>query len=790
MNNYKDFEEKVFQWLLKKHEADKSFTFSLRQKANKGAELDYFIGTENSNYFGTTFWYVPVYFPGSSTDLINLMFRLTDSGYNYYIQFNQTRNPPDKQNQAALALIIAIKAQAKKIFSSTYENGPGKKMEYFQIDSHAAEYKDIDTMLADADADLGKIMPLVDAAITSAKAQDPEFRAGRYSVEDFDKMLDKLKQRRLIHSSKKSVPDIDIEDEIQLPANEDEEWFPLNQILYGPPGTGKTFNTVNKAVAIANPVFNIEASSREQIHEEYDRLVENKFIRFTTFHQSLSYEDFIEGIKPKYDSIIETLTYPVKPGIFKSICFSALKATYNANIEVSNEVNFETLWKRFIDSLKNSFKDDDFPFETKEKSEMRADKTELEKGRIVTYYRWSNNSTKTIAGKTPFPINPEKIKEMYEEGITDNETNLKKRLKPILTYHLSPYYAVYKSFLSYLKSSIGEQYSAVIDQEDFDDDAVEYDGCLNQLRVLQQQNKLIKKGAPYVLIIDEINRGNVSQIFGELITLLEEDKRFGKSEGLTIKLPYSQTDFVVPDNLYIVGTMNTADRSVEALDTALRRRFVFEEMMPDSSLLNPQKMRDSFLTNYKEIILGGNKYDEERSENLLESFYSMIGYDTQTNAFFEPAVDDNEPTVIAPLAAGFAKISLPDSAIRLDRMLETINARIAKLLSKDQQIGHAFFINAISVEQVYDIFYQKLIPQLQEYFYGDFGKVGLILGSSFITLDNTQVTFADFEYEDSDLLQQRKVYETINFIRNGAIDFIAFTAAVRHIYASRNGRQI
>src|SRR5690606_38450307 len=199
---------------------------------------------------------------------------------------------------------------------------------------------------------------------------------------------------------------------------------------------------------------------------------------------------------------------------------------------------------------------------------------------------------------------------------------------------------------------------------------------------------------PHVLIIDEINRGNVSAIFGELITLIEDSKREDQPEALEVILPYSKEKFSVPPNLHILGTMNTADRSVEALDTALRRRFVFEELLP-----NPD----------------------------LEELDYIV---------FEHSVSD---------------------------ILKRINLRIEKLIDRDHCIGHAYFIGK-DEETIIDSFYKNIIPLLQEYFFGDYGKIGLVLGSGFVQrTDTTDDIFAQFDYEYREDLASRMIYQIIDY---------------------------
>jgi hypothetical protein len=197
----------------------------------------------------------------------------------------------------------------------------------------------------------------------------------------------------------------------------------------------------------------------------------------------------------------------------------------------------------------------------------------------------------------------------------------------------------------------------------------------------------------YAIFIDEINRGNVASIFGELISLIEEDKREGASQALSVRLPYSKELFSVPANVSIIGTMNSADRSVEALDSALRRRFSFIELAPSV-------------------------------EELRKATIKVEGVD-------------------------------------IPRLFQVINQRLEKLLNRDHQIGHAYFLELkngdASLAGLRTLFQRKIIPLLQEYFYSDLGKMGLVLGSAFVErVDESDL--ASFEYPDTDLLRERQIY--------------------------------
>lgn len=197
----------------------------------------------------------------------------------------------------------------------------------------------------------------------------------------------------------------------------------------------------------------------------------------------------------------------------------------------------------------------------------------------------------------------------------------------------------------------------------------------------------------FVLVIDELNRGNVANIFGELITLLEEDKRLQMLHALQVQLPYSKTLFALPPNLYLIATMNTTDRSIEQLDMALRRRFSFIEMLPDSILL---------------------------SENV--------------------------------------------EGVNLQLMHQQINERIGILLDDHHLIGHAYFMNISTLNELQELFKTQIIPLLLEYFYGDFGKIGLILGKDFLSIKKVEYNhFANFDYEGLDRAWDKPIYTIKDF---------------------------
>lgn len=461
----------------------------------------------------------------------------------------------------------------------------------------------------------------------------------------------------------------------------------LNQIFFGPPGTGKTYTTIDKVVEICEP--NLYSKNHKSNKEIYDNLIEDGRVVFTTFHQSMSYEDFIEGIKPvkpEEDDIY--LKYDVEPGILRNIASNAKK------IKISkNSVNWDTPryfkmsiggknrldlhdwcienstialgwggnkdlsefskikdWKTYRDEFNNAFPD--LVQESRYNIQSTYSFLQMDINDIVIISKGNNIIDAIGIVKGEYFFNDDNaIDYNHFRKVEWISTNMGASPEKFLKKKIS-------------QQSIYEFYSQDIKKD--------------VLKELTGNKDEIAK--PYVLVIDEINRGNVSAIFGELITLIEEDKRIGAENELSITLPYSKIKFGIPPNLYIIGTMNTADRSVEALDTALRRRFTFEEMLPKPELLKDKGEKNS-----------GHVGD-----------------------------------------------------INLEELLKTINERIEALVDRDHTIGHAFFMDVDSMQSLRKVFTNKVIPLLQEYFYGDYAKMEMVIGPNFFNQDKlkSKVIFA------------------------------------------------
>lgn len=561
---------------------------------------------------------------------------------------------------------------------------------------------------------------------------------------------------------------------------------PLNQILYGPPGTGKTYRTIEEALIILDPVF-FQANQNDRVilKARFDELASAGHIRFVTFHQSFSYEDFVEGLRAVNDADGD-LRYEVVDGVFKTLCdTAAVQVTKKSDPPIA--LAGRKIWKMSLgntqgedayiydECIENGYallgygEDIDFAgCSTKEDIRDRYAK----QGEIVNIGDYSVGSVAIFMlnmkvgdlvvvtdGNFKFRAIGE-ITGSYKcvlrndqgDGYAQRrEVRWLRLYKPSLPhselmdnqfvqrtlYELKPS-SLHPGKLEELLGShaggsvasgpmpglqtgdaIGSSYS--IGKVSPDVVIVEKPGgssvpftwdLLNSLADLVRnktialddiRNKLVfekvptlklekylvngyqnilhplverlltqpvshsgsnpgasRIGPPKVLIIDEINRGSVSRIFGELITLIETTKRKGNAESLEVILPYSKKPFCVPSNVYLIGTMNTADRSLSGLDIALRRRFTFVELPPRPDLLDG-------------IVIGN---------------------------------------------------------IKIGDLLRAMNERIEVLLDRDHRLGHVYFLplkDQPSLRELATIFRQQVMPLLQEYFFEDWERICWVL---------------------------------------------------------------
>ena len=326
-----------------------------------------------------------------------------------------------------------------------------------------------------------------------------------------------------------------------------------NQILYGPPGTGKTWNTVSRAVAIADDraVVEVEADGRECVKARFDELRGAGQVAMATFHQNYAYEDFIEGIRPVVeDDADDGVAFELRHGVFRVLADRAADNLRNSKMSGDDSWKVEEVLRKFLEWVEETTEGEKrIPLYRSGKVELFLWGVYKGKNGEVAGVRIGGTTEQNLSWKVLLRDYPR-----FRKGLITSYQDIEP-----MKASKSPWFgqAIYA-------------YEVLKKMGEFHD---EHREDLGRERT-EKHN--------YVLIIDEINRGNIARIFGELITLLEESRRIGGSDETKVALPYSGDEFGVPENLYIIGTMNTADRSIALLDTALRRRFEFVEMMPNA----------------------------------------------------------------------------------------------------------------------------------------------------------------------------------------------------------------
>lgn len=496
---------------------------------------------------------------------------------------------------------------------------------------------------------------------------------------DFKKRLN-FKSKKIEEEQEEIIKDLK-EEKIEM-NNESKLLEKKNQIiLYGPPGTGKTYNT-KKIVENFSGL-------------DYEDLNEDDKVKFITFHQSYAYEEFIEGLKPVIGAKINKLErdYIVESGMFKKFCESIiLKQIKNSNYfseDFEKIKNFNSLYSKLLETL-----------------EDKRPTLKTKKGKKFTIVINENENINCLpegsSAENPYYlVSKDRLKKLF-----DNQEKIKSvtSIKQIIGgAHYSYYYTILKELNKQKPDSDNE----VIEINDTQDLITKFYNLTKDKR-----ESLFEKANPYFFVIDEINRGNISKIFGELITLLECNKRLGRKDELIIELPYSKEKFGIPPNLYVIATMNTTDKSIANLDLALRRRFGFIEMPPITEL---------------------------------------------------------------------EEISRDCENIDLQNLLFKINQRIKVVLDKDHLIGHSYFLGIENLNDLKDVFYNEIIPLLEEYFYGDFEKMKAVLGSGFF-IENKTKNGIIFESEVlEELIEDNEELELIDF-RKKDFSSWSFEDAIKKIF--------
>ncbi len=415
-----------------------------------------------------------------------------------------------------------------------------------------------------------------------------------------------------------------------------------NTILYGPPGTGKTYTVAEKALNIIMPQqYKQIRGDRTAVMEAYKKLSEQNRIAFCTFHQSFAYEDFVEGLRSDEEG-----KFILQDGIFKRICETAvLGETKDVSIYDFDENEIE-FYKMSLGGIQEEYGEDIYNYCIDNNCVALGWGGNIDyKGcidRQAVHEKFYLCNAEDDRVFNVDAINRFKNWMKKDDIIFISEGNHKIRAiaKVIGDYTYAENSEIrYKHFREVEWLYYGEAIGV---------DQILKDKVLSQQTIyqfgkmdlnIQQIKRLLTKTKPvneetdnYVLIIDEINRGNISKIFGELITLIEDDKRIDSKNEIKVILPYSKKSFGIPSNLYIIGTMNTADRSISMMDTALRRRFHFEELMPQPNLL-PKKVGNIEVQKMLKVL-------NERIEFLIDRNHTIgHAYFMKENLTFENLVE-------------------------------------------------------------------------------------------------------------------------------------------------------
>lgn len=458
-----------------------------------------------------------------------------------------------------------------------------------------------------------------------------------------------------------------------------------NIILYGPPGTGKTHSVRRRALELLGDPKATTAPLAE-VNAEWDRLRREGQIVFCTFHQAFAYEEFVEGLRARTED--GDVHYEVAPGIFKRLALTAAAEGLSGD---EDESDFDDLWETLVEGLRAE------PRIVESSKKMKYQLETAPRGGILVRGGTVDDEEVFEPNGKWLIANENSMRALWDKRAQLGESPKTTDTGPLAKGHVTAMWMVYRELIKLQKSNTRSA-----------------DPVARAHRALASGRSFNYAAGTrhFVLIIDEINRANIARVFGELITLLEPDKRLGNPNELRVQLPSSKEWFGVPPNLHVVGTMNTADRSIALMDVALRRRFTFEEMMPDAEALN--------------------------------------------DALAEANVDAALRTLVVGV---FTKL----------------NDRLRYLYDREHQIGHAYFFGVRSLDGLRAVFADRILPLLQEYFYGQWDKVALALGYP-IKADGTPKEVRGTEHASGTFLTTQKLDEktVLGFDHDEYVDQVAW----------------